>query len=73
MSSMLASARAFRALFVYGLIALAVALAGVVAASAADSSAGVLVALVVAEATLAGVIWFLGWPRLRATAAGTAS
>lgn len=67
MSSMLASRHAFRPLFVYGLLALAVAIPGTLLAGLVGSRGGVLVALTMAEAALAAIIWLRGWPALRRT------
>lgn len=63
--AMLACKTSFKTLFVYGCVALAVALPAVALSSAAGSQVGVLGALIFAELVLAGLIWQLGWPQIR--------
>lgn len=63
--AMLACKTSFKMLFVYGCVALAVALPAVAFASALGSQVGVLGALISAELVLAGLIWQLGWPQIR--------
>ncbi|MBL8376623.1 MAG: hypothetical protein JNM79_02005 [Burkholderiales bacterium] len=62
MAAMMSSKSAFKSLFFYGLVALAVAVPGVLLAARSDSLAMVVLALAAAEGVLAALIWLVGWP-----------
>ncbi len=65
MSAMLTHATAFKTLYHYGWVALAVALAGVWATASRGSLSGVVFALVLAELALLILVWWRGWPAIR--------
>ena len=65
MSAMLASKDSFKPLFHYGWLTLLVAVPCVYAACLSGQPYLVIVALTIAETTLAAMIWFRGWPRIQ--------
>lgn len=65
MSAMLASSTAFKIMYRYSWMALAVALPATYAACFAQKKTGVILAIIFAELVLVTIIWSRGWPLIR--------
>lgn len=66
MSCMLASPSAFKAMYWYSWLGVAVSLPATILASSAGSISGVVSGLIFAEISIALLIWCRGWPKIRA-------
>ncbi|GAB4483752.1 MAG: hypothetical protein OHK0018_15480 [Erythrobacter tepidarius] len=64
MACMLTADRGYRAMYYYGWVAFLTSVPLVLLAGVLASPVGVVLALCMAEAVLAALIWFRGWPRM---------